>query len=295
LYYITDYITKSQLQAHVAYAALKFAVQRLREYDSEKDEMKVRAKKLLQKCAHSLISKQELSAQQVVSYLMDFEDHFTSHEYTQLFWCSFESLIDYEDPSPECYPKKNLVSLDASVTAEDEQDASGEDVPEDDLNSAFIDDDPDLEVDLERTLNKPVFNENDQITVTTNKDGKLVPSANQVCDYQHRGPCLAHVNIWDFVAQTKKEKRPAIDDEVSDTDSEDKDMCESDDILDNERHQLDQVNFLSHHLESKTHSMRVNPYLRCKVPVPIGPAIPRRNAAASIEKHVRLMLILFEP
>ncbi|KAJ7153775.1 hypothetical protein C8R46DRAFT_821790, partial [Mycena filopes] len=103
LYYITDYITKSQLQAHVAYAALEAAVQKLGEFNPDEDDLTCRAKRLLQRCAHSLISKQELSAQQVVSYLMDFEDHFTSHEYVNLFWSSFEGFIESEDPSPECY------------------------------------------------------------------------------------------------------------------------------------------------------------------------------------------------
>ena len=33
LYYITDYITKSQLKTHVAFAALKLAVRHLGEYN----------------------------------------------------------------------------------------------------------------------------------------------------------------------------------------------------------------------------------------------------------------------
>jgi hypothetical protein len=77
IYYITDYITKSQLQAHVAYAALEGAVQRLGEFDPEDDDLASRAKRLLQNCAHSMISNQELSAQQVASHLMGYEDHFT--------------------------------------------------------------------------------------------------------------------------------------------------------------------------------------------------------------------------
>ncbi|KAJ7667187.1 hypothetical protein B0H17DRAFT_950600 [Mycena rosella] len=102
-YYITDYITKTQLQAHVAYAALELAVGRLGEYDANIDEYTVRARRLLQKCAHSMIAKQELSAQQVVSYLMDYEDHFTSHKFSSLYWTGFEKFINDEDRSPECY------------------------------------------------------------------------------------------------------------------------------------------------------------------------------------------------
>ncbi|TDL18176.1 hypothetical protein BD410DRAFT_688694, partial [Rickenella mellea] len=102
LFYITDYITKSQLKTHVAFAALELAVKKLGEYNPAEDELTVRAKKLLQKCAYAMISHQELSAQQVCSYLMDFEDHFTSHSYENLYWTSCEKFIDSEDPSPEC-------------------------------------------------------------------------------------------------------------------------------------------------------------------------------------------------
>lgn len=44
MYYITDYITKSQLQAHVAYAALELAVTKLGEYDPEEDDFAMRAR-----------------------------------------------------------------------------------------------------------------------------------------------------------------------------------------------------------------------------------------------------------
>jgi len=94
LYYIADYITKSQLKTHVALAAMEMAVHKLETFDPNDDDCTLRVKKMLQKCAHSMISHQELSAQQVCSYLMDFEDHFTSHEYHHLYWTNFESFIE---------------------------------------------------------------------------------------------------------------------------------------------------------------------------------------------------------
>src|SRR3984957_4650754 len=81
LYYITDYITKSQLKTHVAYAALELAINKLEQYHPHESEKTLRAKRMLQKCAYALASHQELSAQQVASYLMDLEDHFTSHTF----------------------------------------------------------------------------------------------------------------------------------------------------------------------------------------------------------------------
>ncbi|KAJ7131266.1 hypothetical protein C8R44DRAFT_613349, partial [Mycena epipterygia] len=103
LYYITDYITKSQLQTHVAYAALELAATKLGDFDPEADEFSTRARRLLQKCAHAMIAQQEMSGQQVASYIMGFEDHFTSHKYANLYWPSLEALINKERPSPECY------------------------------------------------------------------------------------------------------------------------------------------------------------------------------------------------
>ena len=54
LYYITDYITKTQLKAHVAYAALNLAVHKLGDpaSDNAEDNTQARAKHLLQKCAY---------------------------------------------------------------------------------------------------------------------------------------------------------------------------------------------------------------------------------------------------
>ncbi|KAJ7846949.1 hypothetical protein B0H14DRAFT_2308849, partial [Mycena olivaceomarginata] len=98
LYYITDYITKSQLKTHVAFSMLELAVKKLGEMNPFESDQTVRAKKMLQKCAHAMISQQELSAQQVASYLMDFEDHFTSHSYRNLCWTAFEAFINKELP-----------------------------------------------------------------------------------------------------------------------------------------------------------------------------------------------------
>ncbi|PBK83779.1 hypothetical protein ARMGADRAFT_1089011 [Armillaria gallica] len=111
LYYITDYITKSQLKTHVAYAALELSVRKLGEYDPNEDEVTIRAKKLLQRCAYSMLSHQELSGQQVSSYLMDFEDHFKSHEFQGLYWTSFESYVNAQNPLPECMPVKGSVPI----------------------------------------------------------------------------------------------------------------------------------------------------------------------------------------
>ncbi|KAG2130579.1 hypothetical protein BD769DRAFT_1355550 [Suillus cothurnatus] len=61
LYHITNYITKSQLKAQVAYAALDLARQKPSEFNPADDELTIQAKELIRKSAHAMISYQELS------------------------------------------------------------------------------------------------------------------------------------------------------------------------------------------------------------------------------------------
>jgi hypothetical protein len=186
LYYITDYITKTQLQAHVAYAALELAVNRLGDYDPDTDDHRTRAKRLLQKCAHSMIAKQELSAQQVASYLMDFEDHFTSHKFNNLYWTSLEKFINEEDPSPECYYSKEVApdadnqdtDLSAAVVPLFEPDQNS-DEGENDANGTDV-------TDPLMGVNAVCSNEDD-ITLVFDSSGQIKPTANQTSDYQNRG------------------------------------------------------------------------------------------------------------
>ncbi|EMD36527.1 hypothetical protein CERSUDRAFT_21987, partial [Gelatoporia subvermispora B] len=102
LMYITDYITKSPLKAHVSYAVLEVALNRLARFDTGLNDIAQRARRTLQRAAFAMVAQQELSAQQVASYLMDFEDHFTSHTFNNLYWPGFERYLDALDPSPEC-------------------------------------------------------------------------------------------------------------------------------------------------------------------------------------------------
>jgi hypothetical protein len=46
LYYITNYITKSQLKTHVAYTTLELAVAKLGQYDPHDDDLKFQVKRL---------------------------------------------------------------------------------------------------------------------------------------------------------------------------------------------------------------------------------------------------------
>ncbi|KAF9039928.1 hypothetical protein BJ165DRAFT_1416403 [Panaeolus papilionaceus] len=81
LYYITDYITKTPLKAHVAFAALDVAMQRLGAFNPEERDLQSYASSMLHKCAFSMISRQELSGQEISSHLRGNTGSKSSHNF----------------------------------------------------------------------------------------------------------------------------------------------------------------------------------------------------------------------
>ncbi|KAJ7649266.1 hypothetical protein B0H17DRAFT_958557, partial [Mycena rosella] len=68
-----------------------------------------------------------------------------------------------------------------------------------------------------------------------------------------------------------------------------------DDILDYAGRLRPKVELKVPHIEAATHFLRVCAPIARKVPVPIGPALPRRDMEDLKQKHARLMLIFFKP
>lgn len=288
MYYVTDYITKTQLKAHVAYAALELAVKRLGESAPDDDDHSLRAKRLLQKCAYSLLSQQEISGQQVASYLLGYEDHFTSHAYRNLWWTSFERAVDILDPR---------YRLDNYVGASRNHVGNGSEATSQELGDA-------MEIE-------------DDVTIYRDA-GEIVARAGQTADYLWRGPTLGDVCLWDFVGQVDKvkhstqspvrlgseqnneENEPDVETNPATGNDEDH---QTDDIFPpmNGNLQADEVvdasyvELLPDHFESKTHVLRVLPSARKSIPVPIGPGLPRRDRPETYERYCRVMLILFRP
>ncbi|KAJ3878158.1 hypothetical protein F5051DRAFT_296361, partial [Lentinula edodes] len=176
LYYITNYITKSQLKAHVAYAALERAVKRLDEHEANDDPLTVRAKKLLQKCAYMMISQQELSAQQVCTNLLGLEDHFTSHSFQNFYWTPIEKFLESQQPSPECsIPKKPSESFDTVL----EEVARDKHTPF--LSEAVGDIDGN-----ESEVEDPSDDEDDEVAITLDSNGDLSARGTALDDYRFR-------------------------------------------------------------------------------------------------------------
>jgi len=298
LYYITDYITKTDLKTHVAFAALELAVKKLGEFDPNADEATVRAKRMLQKCAYAMVSHQELSAQQVAAYLVGGGDHYTSHRFRNLYWTSFEADVNNERPSPECYKTRNTEeSQDTELPQpqHDDRDSSdGEEAEDGDDDTVLEESDDETDVD-----------EGDDIHIAFSRTGDVLERSSQVTNYRFRAKELDHLSVWEFTSTVDQVSKSQHQNGNRDNDSDDDDENDDDDNNESEDFNED-VSIASkqksvHELDPahpeylrKIQRTRKNPCIHF-VPVPIGPAIPRRDRPELYAKYARLMLILFKP
>jgi len=303
LYYITDYITKSQLKTHIAYAALELAVKKLGEYDPNEDVLMMRAKRLLQKCAHAIISHQELSGQQVSSFILDLEDHFTSHEFQSIYWTSLEKFIEKQMPSPECYQHEQNTEHESSDNSENEIQQN--------MNT--------MDETIHMSEEEKIDENEDEIRITCDKEGQIVPQGNQLCDYHHRGISLTDICAWDFFSQVQKVRKTSVNTNKKKTNrSTCNNAIENDleipqhsitDIDDNEElwdvaidEPLQSTSWkrpfcplLPGHDEHNSHVLKIRRPSKKIVPVPVGLSIPRRDKKDSYARYCRLMLIFFKP
>ncbi|KAJ7086496.1 hypothetical protein C8R44DRAFT_650865, partial [Mycena epipterygia] len=97
VYYVTDYITKSQLSTHVGLAAVEYAIKRNNQkYEgTEKaiQDLESVNRSLFTKTVMALMAKQETSHQQVMSYLVGGGDYYTSHTYKIVRWGDIDRYI----------------------------------------------------------------------------------------------------------------------------------------------------------------------------------------------------------
>lgn len=317
LYYITDYITKTDLKTHVAFSALKLAIEKLGEYDPTADETTIRAKRMLQKCAYAMLSHQELSAQQVASWLVGGGDHYTSHMFRNLYWTAFEGSVNAERPSPECYCSHRTTSTDRTDSLLDNADGADENstdkpakednVPlnENVLETSTEDDDGNNSDNCNDGNGKSANSENndnsqvidtDDVHLLFSQSGQALERSSQVENYRFRAEELNHMSVWDFVStvdQISKSTNGADDDSNEELGDEEKD----DDIP------SDDCNIHTGpyklQMEHRDYVKKVQRVRKCRwkhfVPVPIGPALPRRDFPELYPKYARLMLILFKP
>ena len=285
IYYITDYITKAQLKAHVAYAALELTVKKLESTDLSDDETTIRAKKLLQKCAYSMISQQELSAPQVASYLLDLEDHFTSHTFQKLFWANFEQYINKIIPLPD---PASIIS--SNIYNDNDNEHTAEDSESRDNSDESVDE--------------------DEVIVGVTSNGELIPRTSQITDYVQRGAALKNISLWEYTSCIEKitvrrcrRSRNDSKNNDNDLDYEDSRLDDLEDIdpenlevlIDDTSRSRPKFSFHPTHPEFATHVQQIRHPGQRPITTTIGPSIVRRDQPENMIRYHRLMLMFFKP
>lgn len=295
IFYVTDYVTKTQLKMHVSHAALAGALAKLEAREAEDvhepdADPRVRAKRVLQKCAYEMISKQELSAPQVAANLMGYGDHYSSHKFRCLYWTAAECYVE------ECIPLDvsgqedcidNIVTADGAFGHGPAVEREGpRDVEQDEPHTRL----PRHHVDLV----------DDDVILELDEDGEIAPRASQLRDYVYRGMLFSSVSFWEHVARsskinvTKRTSAYGLDAEAVQEQQKLWMDCGYD-VLSAPSVSRPVSHFLPDHDEHmRSYSMLCHP-LDAYIPVPVGPALPRRDRPALREKYCRAMLILFKP
>ncbi len=95
VYYITDYVTKMSLSFHDTFALVQKSITSLNNplHQTDTESEIEKSRKLVLRCYNSLASQQELSGVQVASYLMNWDDHYTTHNFQGLYLIQTERYI----------------------------------------------------------------------------------------------------------------------------------------------------------------------------------------------------------
>ncbi|KAF5334277.1 hypothetical protein D9758_015539 [Tetrapyrgos nigripes] len=89
--YVTEYITKWNLNTHVIFEVIRTILQRNTEMLTGTLPRHEKARKIITQIVNLLSVKMELGAPMIAMYLLDKPDHYTSHEFKSFYWKDFVS------------------------------------------------------------------------------------------------------------------------------------------------------------------------------------------------------------
>ncbi|CAF1635646.1 unnamed protein product, partial [Adineta ricciae] len=263
VYYITDYVTKSSLSFHDTFSLIQKNVTSLGDMSNQTDGTESateRSRKFVLRCYNTLASQQELSGVQVASYLMNWNDHYTTHKFQGLYLIQTELYLQSE--LNELRVKQNLETNLYDV----------------------IDDNNDDDDNVHNDENAHDINNNEenfQIQSTENENGKSFVLVNARIDYQCRSHTLDNVCLYDFVSAFYKKKINAADLKyLSDSSITQKEQDNRRGRPPNQR-----FPFQKHHPQVTTYLMMKHTEYR--VPILYGPQIPRRDREDTRERYCR--------
>lgn len=200
VYYVTDYITKSDLTMHAGLDALLYAIRaadRVLVRDAKEDVYKsteVRQRGLLIKSVNSMMARQEMSHQQVMSYLIGGGDRYTSNVFQILRWKDLDMYIKAEEGSQ--LVQTVILNDGSSRNAEDTEDNDIDNIGDIDVIEDFAKD-----FGTEDNVNPEGIDENQEDLFMPGRETLELNS--QVMDYRFRSTdsTFEAMCIWEFVAR----------------------------------------------------------------------------------------------
>ncbi|CAF4640898.1 unnamed protein product [Rotaria socialis] len=136
--------------------------------------------KLVLRCYNTLASQQELSGVQVASYLMNWNDHYTTHKFEGLFLIQIERYLQTQ--LNEIRTKQKL-------------EHSVHDVTDDDV------------YDNEETIDGDDNNDEEHFQIQSAESDKKYVLVNTTVNYQYRSEILKDICLYDFISTLYKKKR----------------------------------------------------------------------------------------
>ncbi|CAF4316080.1 unnamed protein product, partial [Rotaria magnacalcarata] len=262
VYYITDYVTKMSLSFHDTFALVQKSITSLKTASNQTDTESAieKSRKLVLRCYNTLASQQELSGVQVASYLMNWNDHYTTHKLEGLFLIQIERYLQ-----TQLNKMRTKQKLEHSV----------HDVTDDDV------------YDNEETIDGDDNNVEEHFQIQSAESDKKYVLVNTRVDYQYRSEILKDICLYDFVSTLYKKKMTATDLKyLSKTAVSIEENVNQKGRLPNERYP-----FQKQHPQATAYLMLK--YSNLHVPILYGPQIPRRDRDETRERYSRALLTLF--
>ena len=296
VYYITDYITKSSLSMHVGLGALSYAIKKssgmLDELSSDTNRL---ARTALTITVNRMMSRQEISHQQVMSYLVGGGDHYTSHTFKLLYWRSFDHLFrKHFNENRPVYEDTNRQRAQEAMPSESEQprsiDATANELHptvNDEVDSMNVDEGPSNIATEQHNASE----EQEDTFILTLAPGSI-GATNQQQDYVYRSiePAFDDLCLYEFVGGVEKISKPR---------SRDARDGEGDPVATGRRTRRGRRlqargEFSERHTQCQTHMLRLRSVF--SVPVILGDRMPRPDRGEDEQNEwARTMLILFVP
>ena len=297
VYYVTDYITKENLATEVGLGALAYAIHQneIKFQGDNETPLSLKGKSLFIKTVNSMMARQELSHQQVLSYFIGGGDHYKTNTFRIVKWAEIDHYVRI-DLQEKQWSGQEGESMDGEVDEEEIGDIHEDpctNLPTKDHEGFDCDDLDDSADDMQSVGAEEM---------TLRVENETIVPANHLLDYTMRSQDddFNKLSLWEHAewvckitkkAETlRKIKERPTKSRVSHRSNQDQ----------NSKHRPGRKatargDFCSRqHPNYKTHTNRLReiPF----VPVMLGNAFPRGDRGPKErEQWCRAMMILFKP